>query len=87
MCVERVAARVRKGGHDVSEEDIVRRYYRSKHNFWHVYRHKADRWYLYINTSDGFQLVATGEEKAFQISDEVAFHQFMQDLRTDDAST
>lgn len=75
VCIERVAERVRGGGHDVPEEDIVRRYYRSKHNFWHVYRHKADRWHLYINTSDGFQLVATGEESAFQISDDIAFQQ------------
>src|SRR5437016_12405695 len=34
LCVERVASRVTRGGHHVSDEDIMRRYGRSNQNFW-----------------------------------------------------
>lgn len=33
-CVARVRNRVSAGGHHVPTEDVVRRFYRSKHNFW-----------------------------------------------------
>ena len=38
MCIARVRNRVMAGGHHVPAEDIVRRFYRSKHNFWGVYQ-------------------------------------------------
>jgi len=34
ICVERVRSRVLKGGHDVPAEAIIRRFFRSKNNFW-----------------------------------------------------
>ncbi|HMB92203.1 MAG TPA: hypothetical protein VKP65_15230 [Rhodothermales bacterium] len=80
VCIERVAERVRKGGHDVPEEDIVRRYYRSKRNFWHVYRLLADEWQLYYNADDGFQGVATGKKETYVVSDSTLFEMFMHDL-------
>jgi len=33
-CIERVKFRVKNGGHNVPEEDIIRRYYKSIINFW-----------------------------------------------------
>lgn len=36
--VARVRNRVQAGGHHVPTEDVVRRFYRSKYNFWHIYR-------------------------------------------------
>lgn len=45
-CVARVTARVRKGGHEVPELDIRRRFARSMINFWTVYREMADNWVL-----------------------------------------
>ena len=47
VCVARVKQRVMNGGHDVPTEDIVRRFYRSKANFWNIYRAKADKWSLF----------------------------------------
>ncbi|NBC16157.1 MAG: AAA family ATPase [Bacteroidetes bacterium] len=82
-CIARVRERVRKGGHDVPVEDIVRRYYRSKRNFWRVYRHEVDRWQLYFNNGDDFELVATGEGKVLVISDESHYQLFLQDLKAD----
>jgi len=52
LAVERVAARVRAGGHDVPEEVIRRRWSRSTHNLWNLYLPLAHRWCIYDN-SDG----------------------------------
>ncbi len=79
-CVARVEERVRKGGHDVPREDIVRRFHRSKRNFWNVYRHQADRWQLFYNATEGFRLVASGQRDAYTVSVEHLFELFRRDL-------
>jgi len=84
-CVRRVQERVRKGGHDVPEADIVRRFYRSKHNFWNVYRHQVDRWHLYVNQDEDFHLVAAGASGHTAINDQRRYEKFLLDVR--DAST
>ena len=43
VCIARVRNRVMAGGHDVPEEDIVRRFYRSKRNFWLIYKNLVDK--------------------------------------------
>ena len=48
-CIERVQKRVKNGGHNVPEEDIVRRYYKSVVKFWEKYRLLADEWTLFYN--------------------------------------
>ncbi|MFL5382822.1 MAG: AAA family ATPase [Longimicrobiaceae bacterium] len=47
LAVERVANRVRLGGHDVPDADIRRRFYRSVVNFEKVYRRITDQWRVY----------------------------------------
>ena len=79
-CVARVEERVRKGGHDVPRDDIVRRFHRSKRNFWNVYRHQADRWQLFYNATEGFRLVASGQRDAYTVSVEHLFELFLHDL-------
>jgi predicted ABC-type ATPase len=59
-CVARVAERVRKGGHNVPESDIRRRFTRSLCNFWRIYRELADNWVLIYNGITTMQDVATG---------------------------
>lgn len=51
-CIRRVKKRVANGGHDVSEEDITRRYFRSINNFWNDGRFLADGWLLFYNGYD-----------------------------------
>ena len=48
--MERVADRVRKGGHNIPEADIRRRYGRSIYNFLHIYQPLADNWILFDNS-------------------------------------
>lgn len=62
-CVARVAGRVRKGGHNVPESDIRRRFTRSIRNFWRIYRQLADNWVLIYNAMTSMQDVATGSRE------------------------
>lgn len=50
LALQRIAARVRQGGHDVPRSDVVRRFNRSWKNFQLLYRVLADKWYLYDNS-------------------------------------
>ena len=69
VCIARVAERVRKGGHDVPEHDIRRRYYRSIDNFWMIYRELADSWVLLYNGDSRVQDVAVGSKQQIAIRD------------------
>ena len=80
-CVARVRNRVSAGGHHVPTEDVVRRFYRSKHNFWYTYRNLVDQWGLFYNSVEHFQEVASGEGNSFTITNETFFELFMQDIR------
>ncbi|QWR77063.1 zeta toxin family protein [Candidatus Magnetomonas plexicatena] len=35
---QRIKERVRLGGHNIPDDDVTRRFYRSKNNFWHIYK-------------------------------------------------
>ena len=80
-CVARVRNRVQAGGHHVPTEDVVRRFYRSKYNFWYTYRNLVDRWSLFYNSVEHFQEVASGEGNSFTITNETFFELFMRDVR------
>lgn len=51
LAVERVAERVRRGGHAVPEAIIRRRYIKSLYNFFNLYRPIADSWLMLDNSS------------------------------------
>ena len=58
LSINRVASRVLAGGHHIPTEDLVRRFARSKKNFWRTYRLLADEWQLILNADTGFVYVA-----------------------------
>ena len=60
--IYRVKNRVLKGGHDVPETDIIRRYYRSRKLFWDTYKDMSDKWLLFFNGDDNFEIVADRNE-------------------------
>jgi len=47
IAVERVAERVRQGGHDIPQETIRRRFVSGLHNFEHVYKPIVNDWKRY----------------------------------------
>ncbi len=73
LCVERVSARVSRGGHHVPAADIIRRYSRSNHNFWNQYKDLCDEWKLFNNMDATIIPVATGDESGILISDDERF--------------
>lgn len=76
ILIERIAERVKKGGHFVPDEDVRRRFVRGKRNFSEVYKYLADEWFLYYNTEANFQLIATGENDKIVLVDENLFRKF-----------
>jgi predicted ABC-type ATPase len=76
-CVARVRERVRRGGHNVPEEDIRRRFTRSCGNFWHIYREIADYWYVVYNSGGDFKRIAAGESDVTSIRDATTFREFL----------
>ncbi len=80
VCIKRVKERVLKGGHDVPEVDIQRRFYRSKKNFWCIYKKQVHYWHLFYNSSDGFIEVAVGKGIQLTVTDDVLFKIFLHEI-------
>ena len=76
LCIERVRARVLKGGHDVPEADIRRRFQRSLHNFWDNFTQLSDDWVLLYNGDENYQQVAMGEGIKYSIENDTLFNHF-----------
>ena len=81
VCIARVRNRVMAGGHYVPEEDIVRRFYRSKRNFWRVYKNLVDKWNLFYNSGDSLEEVASGQGDEVSLANEVLFELFLRDVK------
>jgi predicted ABC-type ATPase len=63
----RVKERVLKGGHDVPQPVLHRRYGRSIRNFFADYRALADSWYLFDNTGTKPEVIAVGRRDKVRI--------------------
>ncbi len=81
ILIERIAERVKKGGHFVPDEDVRRRFVRGKQNFWNVYKNLADSWSLFYNTNDSFKKIAAGEEDKIITIDESLFEKFLESVK------
>ena len=57
LALQRIAGRVRQGGHDVPKSDVIRRFDRSSRNFHALYRPLADAWAIYDNSGPAPQLL------------------------------
>lgn len=80
LCIARIRERVLKGGHFVPDDDVIRRFYRSKLNFWNVYKELADEWYLIYNSQQEFIEFAFAREGGYVINDEELFREFMKNI-------
>jgi len=58
IAIDRVKSRVAQGGHDIPQDVIIRRYYRSINNFLTAYSEIAHNWYLYDNSGKYSDLIA-----------------------------
>ncbi len=67
LASERVKARVEKGGHNIPEETIVRRYYMGLEYFFEDYMKVCDRWILADNSYPPFKVVAEGFRESGEV--------------------
>lgn len=58
LAIYRVAERVRRGGHHIPDEVVVRRYWRGLANFFEVYQALADTWVLCDNSGGEIRIIA-----------------------------
>lgn len=63
VAIERVAERVRQGGHDIPEPVIRRRFAAGWKNFQQHYRNAVDDWVVYDNAGDVPALLEWGENR------------------------
>ncbi len=61
FAIERVKLRVAKGGHNVPEQDIRRRYERSWDNFNTLYKPLADSWAIFDTSGDIPAIISESE--------------------------
>ena len=82
LAVERVAERVRTGGHSVPEEVVRRRYDAGLRNFFELYQPLADSWQFYDNSqSSGPRQIAAGQgTQATQVVDNSAWHRIREEF-------
>lgn len=77
VCIERIKTRVQNGGHFIPDEDVIRRYFRSKKKFWDIYKDMSDVWFIYYNGNENYILVAQKElEKDIAILNESLYTLF-----------
>ena len=80
LSIERIKVRVQSGGHYVSDDNVLRRFSRSKINFWNLYRNLVDRWEMYDNSGKKFSPIAIGKDLDYIIIDNDMFDTFREDL-------
>jgi predicted ABC-type ATPase len=61
VAIARVASRVSRGGHAVSDDVVRRRFVAGRENFERIYKALVDYWRLYDNTEERPILVDQGE--------------------------
>jgi predicted ABC-type ATPase len=78
LALERIADRVRRGGHNVPEDDVRRRFHRGTRNFVYVYCPLADNWILFDNSGASPRQIALVREGALTIVEEGAYRRFLE---------
>lgn len=80
ICIQRINVRVLNGGHDIPDEDVIRRYYRSKNNFWNKYKDIVDDWDLFYNGISNYSLIARNEDGELEILNDAIYNEFVKDI-------
>lgn len=61
LALQRIASRVKQGGHNVPASDVRRRFKRGWDNFQNVYKTLADSWAVYDNSGASPKLIEESE--------------------------
>ena len=80
IALERIADRVRRGGHNVPEEIVRRRFDRGLPNLFDLYRPLLDFWVIFDNSTDNPAAIAYEEAGKLQIIDHALFSKLSANL-------
>ncbi len=81
ICINRIKVRVLSGGHNIPDDDVKRRFYRSKNNFWNKYKDIVDEWNLFYNGLSDYILVAKKELEEIEILNESLYNDFIKEIK------
>jgi predicted ABC-type ATPase len=82
LAVQRVATRVKSGGHDIPERTIRRRYERGLTNFRDLYQNAVDRWFVYDASLEfGPIRIALADKSGLHVEDRPGWDLFSDCLR------
>ncbi|MBN9117663.1 MAG: zeta toxin family protein [Planctomycetes bacterium] len=87
LAIERVALRVRSGGHHIPEDTVRRRYSRSVRNFLELFRPVVTTWQVYDNSNGRPRLIAFNNSYFDTVLDHelwARFNRSADDVRTGD---
>ena len=73
LAIERIADRVRRGGHKIPEDVVRRRFDRGLKNFFQIYRPLVDSWTIFDNSQDIPRLMAFEDSRELKIIDRVCY--------------
>jgi len=74
QALERVAERVRKGGHNIPKDIVIRRFYEGIDNLFNIYMPLVDSWLLVDNSVTPRSIIATGgKEQTTKIRDSITY--------------
>ena len=73
MALARIADRVRRGGHDIPEKVVRRRFHKGLQNLFTRYRPVLDSWMLFDNSEIVPRLIAREEVGELRVCDQVLF--------------
>lgn len=63
LAMARVADRVKKGGHNIPKEVVLRRYERSLYNLVNLFIPICNEWYIYDNSETNQSLISEGKNE------------------------
>ena len=81
VALERIAGRVKMGGHNVPEDVVRRRYHKGISNFSRLYQPLTDSWAIYDNSTDTPHLIAYKEHDKLEIIDHDTFYIISNEMR------
>ncbi|MGC2752511.1 MAG: AAA family ATPase [Candidatus Acidiferrum sp.] len=77
LTLARIKERVLRGGHDVPEAIVRRRFVRSPRNFWEQYRPLADEWILFDGSAAALSTIAKEIEGRLHIIDSKGYNEIV----------
>jgi predicted ABC-type ATPase len=81
LAVNRVAARLRDGGHSIPEDVVRRRFHRGLYHFVHDYGPLVNSWTLFDNSQGAVRMVAFTRASTLTILDQETYRQILEAVR------